>query len=389
MIEQAATLDTYSKGSFPPIPDVIKTPRSGIALTHRVGLQLESGLAPEDPENTTPRSKGEPAINNWLSNILPAMDDIVCVVEFYDHSRDSMRSELVSMEDLGLLPIDIVYMAQMESEKAMTVLDDAIILYAIQEFAPRADVKIEIKYTQKAEGGGGKLTLFELAPLLNSLRTLIQHSRPLTERDIKLPVEGKKANEADVSLNPQKITLVRDALDGLNTQLGTFIGTISIVVEAKDLADIILNIDNYINNVAMLFKEISLFGLPQTGIGILLEWKRQHFELLRNKIGELIARWENKLTEFDSLIPITMPCQEPRPMKKGLICYKKQNSKYLARGPCRYLVRLMTTKMILVNNKRVAFQAKLDDIKDVLSSVTLSDLYTNIESVIVDIPTLI
>ena len=296
MIEQAATLDTYSKGSFPPIPDVIKTPRSGIALTHRVGLQLESGLAPEDPENTTPRSKGEPAINNWLSNILPAMDDIVCVVEFYDHSRDSMRSELVSMEDLGLLPIDIVYMAQIESEKAMTVLDDAIILYAIQEFAPRADVKIEIKYTQKAEGGGDdKLTLFELGPLLNSLRTLIQHSRPLTERDIKLPVEGKKANEADVSLNLQKITLVRDALDGLNTQLGTFIGTIS-------MADIILNIDNYINNVAMLFKEISRFGLPQTGIGILLEWKRQHFELLRNKIGELIVRWENKLTEFDSLI---------------------------------------------------------------------------------------
>ena len=41
----------------------------------------------------------------------------------------------------------------------------------------------------------------------------------------------------------------------------------------------------------------------------------------------------------------------------------------------------------LVNNKRVAFRAKLDDITDVLSSVTLSDLYTNIESVIVDIPT--
>ena len=52
-----------------------------------------------------------------------------------------------------------------------------------------------------------KLTLFELAPLLNSLRTLIQHSRPLTERDIKLPVEGKKANEADVSSESSKKSL--------------------------------------------------------------------------------------------------------------------------------------------------------------------------------------
>ena len=45
----AATLDTYSKISFPPIPDVIKTPHSGVTLTHRVGLQFQSGLAPEDP----------------------------------------------------------------------------------------------------------------------------------------------------------------------------------------------------------------------------------------------------------------------------------------------------------------------------------------------------
>ena len=297
----AATLDTYSKGSFPPIPDVIKTPRSGITLTHRVGLQLDSLLAPEDPGNKTPRSKGEPAINNWLSGILPAMDDIVCVVEFYDHSEDSMRSELVSMEDLGLLPVDIVYMTQMESENAMTVLDDAIVLFAVQEFTPRADVRIEIKYTQKAEDDS-KLTLFELAPLLNSLRTLIQHSRPLTERDIKLPVEANMANEADVSLNPQKIRLVKDALDELNTQLGTFIETISIVVEAKDLTAIIINIDNFINGVAVLFKEISLFGLPQTGFGFILEWRRQHFKLLRSRIEKLIARWDNKLTEFDTLI---------------------------------------------------------------------------------------
>lgn len=380
----AATLDTYSKGSFPPLPDVIKTPRSGVTLTHRVGLQLQSGLAPEDHGNTTPRSKGEPAINNWLSGILPDMDDVACVVEFYDHNTNSTRSELISMEDLGLLPVDIVYMAQMESEQAMTALDDAIILYAIQQFVPRADVKIEIKYTQKAEDGS-KITLFELAPLLNSLRTLIQHSRPLTEGDIKLPVEGKRANEADVSLNPQKITLVRVALDGWNTQLRTFIDTISTVVEAEDLETIILNIDNYINSMATLFREISRFGLPQTGIGFLLEWKRQHFELLRNKIEELIARWDNKLTEFDAFIadydalPGTATDEERFTLlQKAELKISTVSTVPLPATPDDY-------KDDLVNNKKVDFEHKLDNIKDVLSSVTLSDLYANMKSAIVDI----
>ena len=159
MIERAATLDTYSKGSFPPIPDVIKTPRSGITLTHRVGLQLESGLAPEDPGNKHHAQKANrQLIIGYQVSCLPWM--ILSVLSSSTITvRDSMRSELVSMEDLGLLPIDIVYMAQMESEKAMTVLDDAIILYAVQEFTPRADVKIEIKYTHKAEGGGSETNL--------------------------------------------------------------------------------------------------------------------------------------------------------------------------------------------------------------------------------------
>lgn len=378
----AATLDTYSKGSFPPTPDVIKTPRSGVTLTHRVGLQLESGLVPDDPGNTTPRSKAEPSINNWLSGILPTMDNIVCVVELYDHNTDSTNSKTISMKDLGLLPIDVVQMVQIESEQAMTALDDAILLHAINTFAPRPDVKIKIKYIQPIEDET-KVTLFELAPLLNSLRALIQRSRPLTAGDVKLAVETSKASEADVSLNPKKITLVRDALKALNTQLGTFIGTISPIV----VANIINNIDSYINDVAAIFNKISRFGLPQTGVGFLLEWKRQHFEQLCKKIEELIARWDNKLTEFDSLIDEYNALPGTATDEERFALLQKAERKIsttitipLPAAPDDY-------KAALVNNKIVAFQNELNDIKTILSKNTLSALYTAIESEIVDIPT--
>ena len=57
----AGTLDAFSKGNFPPTPEVALTPRSGRTLVHRVGLHLEGGLDPAAPANRTPRAKGEPA----------------------------------------------------------------------------------------------------------------------------------------------------------------------------------------------------------------------------------------------------------------------------------------------------------------------------------------
>src|SRR5258708_11683097 len=41
----AATLDAYTTVNFPPEPEVVQTPPSGIGLTHRVGIHFKSGLA--------------------------------------------------------------------------------------------------------------------------------------------------------------------------------------------------------------------------------------------------------------------------------------------------------------------------------------------------------
>ena len=39
-----STLEAWSKGTFPPEPDIIQTPRSGVSLTHRVGLHFDTGV---------------------------------------------------------------------------------------------------------------------------------------------------------------------------------------------------------------------------------------------------------------------------------------------------------------------------------------------------------
>ena len=70
----AAAMDAFSKGGFPPEPDVVTTPRSGTALTHRVALHLP--IAAVAPVNATPRAKAEPAIDRWLETVLPPLPNI-------------------------------------------------------------------------------------------------------------------------------------------------------------------------------------------------------------------------------------------------------------------------------------------------------------------------
>ncbi len=41
----AGSLNAFSKGGIPPIPEVVKTPRRGIQLTHRFGLHLDPAAA--------------------------------------------------------------------------------------------------------------------------------------------------------------------------------------------------------------------------------------------------------------------------------------------------------------------------------------------------------
>ena len=73
----AANYDAYARGGLPPEPEIIRTPASGFGLTHRVALHLAAGVDPNrspDPALAmTPRAQIEPAINAWLTTVLPPL----------------------------------------------------------------------------------------------------------------------------------------------------------------------------------------------------------------------------------------------------------------------------------------------------------------------------
>ena len=98
----ASTYDAYARGNFPPEPDVVRTPLNGIGLTHRVALHLEAGADPDGlarrrASPMTPRAQGEPALNRWLAAVLPAPDQVGCVVSFRDAATGATAAREVTL----------------------------------------------------------------------------------------------------------------------------------------------------------------------------------------------------------------------------------------------------------------------------------------------------
>ena len=94
----AATLDALERGEAPP-PDleVIRTPRTGSAFTHRVVTLLPGTPAAVAEWTSTSRALAEPFLNAWAAKLLGNPDRVRCVVE-----RVNTTGSLVDKQEIRL-----------------------------------------------------------------------------------------------------------------------------------------------------------------------------------------------------------------------------------------------------------------------------------------------
>lgn len=294
----AATLETYSKGNYPPTPEVIQTPRSGTHLTHRVALQFQTGLSHSlGDAGVTPRMVAEPAINDWLARILPGLNDIVCVVGFINRTDGLGEEHDISLQAIGLAPIDVLYLLNTDSDQAMSSLDDLIIPHVLTHHTARMDEPIAIAYTRKL--AATKFSVFEIASLITSLRALLLRSRPLTAADAKLGNEAAREDEQTLSLDPNRLQPIIAALDDIRSNvLAGFITDLSARIALEDVDAIVAELDNLMNTIAAIFIDASRYGMPQTGIGFVYQWQQGMYTQLHAKLEELLERWETHRTDY-------------------------------------------------------------------------------------------
>jgi hypothetical protein len=184
----AGMFDAFAKGNYPPEPEIVRTPRTGIALTLRTAIHLPyvapptlaNPLPPNPPPAAvalTPLSTAEPAINIWLAGRLPDPASAGCNVSYTDRGTGNVVTEFISQTQLGLQPIDVLYRTTTGGEATPGDLDDRIVEFVQAHRAPRHDREIRIRHTERV---ANRYTWFELQALLRSLRTLLVGAR--TER---------------------------------------------------------------------------------------------------------------------------------------------------------------------------------------------------------------
>jgi hypothetical protein len=102
-----AVLDAMNRGGRPPTEfDVLRTPRTGVSLTCRVGVLLPSPEAADLsggwPQTT--RGLADPAVASWLSTVLPP----VSRVRFQVTNPDGTVADATLPTNAGLGPLDLV-----------------------------------------------------------------------------------------------------------------------------------------------------------------------------------------------------------------------------------------------------------------------------------------
>jgi len=300
----ASTYDAYAQGAFPPEPDVVRTPRRGLGLTHRLALHLRPGLPPPGtPPGSpppTPRCFGEPAVAAFVQRHLPALASIGCVVGFVRASDGVADTDTVTLDRLDWRPVDVVSVVG-DSLESLAELDERVVERIRAMHAVRPDSPFTISYVER---GSAPTSVFEVLPLVRALRRLLISGRPLTPTDLTPATDATVPDDAAPVVDATRIQAVATRLDALHTDLDSFVAGLTPLLDdaVTNRAALLAGADTRLGECVQLLRRAALFGLPQTGRGLLHDGQRAAYAAMLDAVAGLVARWDGRIAEFEAVL---------------------------------------------------------------------------------------
>ncbi len=192
----SASLDALARGTRPPDPEVVSTPRGGTGITHRAALIL--GGNPIVPAGwggiaLTPRAKAEPQLDGWLGQVIGDPSIVRSNVTYTDNAAAEKQVE-VTLAQLGLRPIDVLNAvtvsesdeqrtpAQPTTSAQASELDARIaaVVLARPDADPASDIRISYEATDRAN----TRSFPEIAELLRAVQSVLSTARGLQPSDL-------------------------------------------------------------------------------------------------------------------------------------------------------------------------------------------------------------
>ena len=213
----ASTLDAIARGEAPPPElEVVRTPRSGVALTHRV-VTLVSGNPAATPGWIDPaqsaRASAEPHVNAFAARLLGPPANVRCVVERLDAPPgEVVAPKEITLAELRLAPLDFIYAVEGGSPSQRSEIEERI-LYAITRKPDGfpSGAALRVNPGRQAGWGPNDLSYGEFTEVLRTARGLITGARALDAVDLNLPertqASGVDLAELETRANPAEQSL--------------------------------------------------------------------------------------------------------------------------------------------------------------------------------------
>jgi hypothetical protein len=192
-LRAATTVESIAGGETPPPElDVMRTPRSGVALTHRV-VTLFSGDPHLPVEWASPanalRADAEPHLNAWAARMLVNAANVRCLVERLDPATSQVvEMKEIRLSELKLSPLDYIYAAEGGSGGQQAEIEQRVLLAIMRKpdgFSTGSLLRVSPE--RKPEWALHELSYGQFSESLRATRKLLSGVRAIEAADLNAP----------------------------------------------------------------------------------------------------------------------------------------------------------------------------------------------------------
>ena len=219
-------------------PGVVRTPRTGVGVTHRLLVLIGDGAPAVSGWAATPRALAEPRLEAWAQAWLPPpaqigvrlrfTDDTGVVAQLDDLTLAGLHADAIAAgrNDLPLSALDVVVVAQPAAVAQRSALELRLLALAeLQRPANAGDALIELVFDRGDDWDATVFAIPETLEIGRALRDIISRSRPLAPADL-----ASSGSPPTTAINPGELaTRAADAV--------TALGTVVAALEAADEDD--------------------------------------------------------------------------------------------------------------------------------------------------------
>ena len=263
-----AVMRAISGGDMPVQVEVIDSSRgSELSFTNRIALQFDPAVVanPWAPIPLSRRARTEPAFNKWVGDLLGDPKTIRCSVQ----TNDGAVSDVVSLADLALQPLDFVFLIGKKVEATgFSELESRVRYFFAQKHSLGDDIVVKIEFANSGSPDLSVRSFAEVLPLANAIRELAGKSRPLQAQDF-VPTSKQVTAPAD---NPGNIDVaeLQTRVTGIRAEFDTLFDDLQNAANAADVVSLRERLIDIANAGFVHAFPLTAFGSGQVQLDALL-----------------------------------------------------------------------------------------------------------------------